>query len=222
MISVDSYLTDLAAVLRGSRREKRELLTEVRDHLTDAAQVRIDCGVTPRQAEVEAVREFGTVDEIAPSYQAVLSAGQCRRLSIWLLGLVIAQPLVWEIWDVLPATASGGAPSTAFTLADTYAETVGMTALGLALLVLVGGRLAFRHLGIREWMLRLVLTGALASSGLIVVISVAMAMTSPGGGSTSVVYAAVVTWLPMGLMMRACVGAIRGVDLAAPATRSHA
>lgn len=213
---VDRYLAELDASLRGSHRERRDLLAEARDHLTDATQARMDAGATTVDAQAGAVRDFGAVGAIAPSYQAILSAGQCRRLSVWLMVLVIAQPLLWDAWGSLPVSPDEtGSPSAAFRLADAYVEVVGSTAVMLAVAVLVGGRLAFRYLGIREWMLRLVLTGALVSSGLIVLVSAAMLLTSGQTGQLDLAYAAAVSWIPMASLAAASVRAMRAVDLTA-------
>lgn len=223
MTPVDTYLAALGAALHGSGREKRDLLSEVRDHLTDATQARVEAGSPHVDAEADAIGEFGAVSEIAPSYQAVLSAGQCRRLSGWLMVLVIAQPLAWDLWGALPISMNVSGPqSAAFRVADTYVEVVGATALVLAAMALAGGRIAFRYLGIREWMLRLVLTCTLVSSGLIMLISAAMATTSAQTGMLSTAYAAVVSWLPMALLGTACVRAMRAVDSTTDTPHVHA
>ena len=211
--TVDSYLAELDASLRGSRREKRDLLTEARDHLADDMQARVDAGATQPDAEVAAVRDFGTVHEIAPSYQAVLSAGQCRRLSGWLLVLVVAQPLLWGMWDALPyAPAADGPQSGAYQLADSYAESFGAVTMGLAMVTLVGGHLAFRHFGIREWMLRAVFTVGLVSTTLLGLVSVTMLTTSGDVQLVSIGFAAAASWVPMGVFAAACVRAMRAIE----------
>lgn len=214
MTPVDRYLVELESSLHGSRREKRDLVCEARDHLVDASQRRFDEGAAAHDAQTAAVREFGSVRDIAPSYQAVLSAGQCRRISFWLILLVIAQPLAWDIFGSLPVHHGSYAHQpTVYTLADSYVEVVGSTAALLAMTVLVAGRFAFRRAGIREWMLRLVLTGSLVSVGLLALISTAMLLSSGEVGVLNVAYAAAVSWLPMGLLCTACVRALRAIDL---------
>lgn len=223
MTPVDSYLAELDKALHGSHREKRDLIAEARDHIADAAQARMDEGCSPHDAEVEAVGEFGAVHDIAPSYQAVLSAGQCRRISIWLIALVFAQPLAWDIFGSLPISqGSYDRPSTLYTLADSYVETVGLTAALLAVAVLVADRFAFRRLGVREWMLRLVLTACLVSAVLLLLVSTAMLLTSGEVQTAHIAYATAVSWLPMLAFGTACVRALRAIDLtvAADATVS--
>ncbi|HLR85479.1 MAG TPA: permease prefix domain 1-containing protein [Nocardioidaceae bacterium] len=218
MTVVDRYLAELERALHGPRRDKRDLVSEARDHLTDDVEARVDAGAPLQDAQRESIREFGPVRDIAPAYQAVLSAGQCRRISLWLIVLVVTQPLAWDFFGALPIShGSYDHPSTLYTLADSYVEVVGATAAALAITVVVAGRFAVRRAGVREWMLRFVLTAVLVSTGALMLVSTAMLLSSGQAEVLNIAYAAVVSWLPMCLLGTACVRALRALDLAVAA-----
>ncbi|MEV4631253.1 permease prefix domain 1-containing protein [Micromonospora sp. NPDC049523] len=107
---IDHYLRLLGERLRGPARRKRDLLTEARDSLHDATEAYRECGLDPIAAQHRAVAEFGTPDQLAPAYQAELTAGQGRRLAL-LVSLVPAAMLTADLmWWQPPATAPS-APS---------------------------------------------------------------------------------------------------------------
>lgn len=104
---IDDYVTTLAAALRGPRRTRRDMLTEVRDGLIDAAEALEAAGLSRSQAERAAVAEFGSVEEVAPEYQEELVANQGRRLAVLLfLGFPLIT-LIWSVvWRIFPAGLS--------------------------------------------------------------------------------------------------------------------
>jgi hypothetical protein len=74
----DSYLSELEASLpRG--RGSQDLLDEIRDHLAEAVAARQARGSSREAAEQEAVRELGTVVELAPEFRTVAVVCDARR-----------------------------------------------------------------------------------------------------------------------------------------------
>lgn len=82
---VDRHLAELERTLRGPARVRRSMLREARDGLHDAVAAHRTDGLAPQEAAVRAVREFGSVREIAPLYQHELVARQSRWAALLLL-----------------------------------------------------------------------------------------------------------------------------------------
>ncbi|MDA3624904.1 permease prefix domain 1-containing protein [Saccharopolyspora sp. WRP15-2] len=107
---VEQYVAELSAALRGPARVKSRMVDEIRDGLADTIDAQTSCGVPHEQAVDRALREFGTVDEIAPSCQQELTIAQTRQTStnlVIVVGfLITAGHLTWttEDWE-LPTTA---------------------------------------------------------------------------------------------------------------------
>ncbi len=91
--AVDRFVADLAGELRGPRALRRDVLAEVRDGLHDAAEAHAD---HPDGAG-RAVAEFGSVAELAPLYQAELTAAQVRRTALVVTVLFPALVLGWDL-----------------------------------------------------------------------------------------------------------------------------
>jgi hypothetical protein len=91
-----TYVRHLDAALVGPRRVKRDLLREVGDHLEDATESYRAAGYDTDSAQGMAVADFGTVEEIAPSFQTTLAVAS-SRLTAWLLFAALAiQPFIWD------------------------------------------------------------------------------------------------------------------------------
>jgi hypothetical protein len=76
---VEDYVAGLASALRGPARAKARMVEEVRDGLADAIAAHTNEGMPYRRAAHRAVREFGTADEILPSFQRELAIVQTRH-----------------------------------------------------------------------------------------------------------------------------------------------
>jgi hypothetical protein len=96
-VVIDAYVTSLGAALRGPRAAKRDLLTEVRDSLHDAAAHHESSGVPAPDAARLAVDEFGTVRELAADYQRELALLQGRRTALLVAGAVALQQVISEV-----------------------------------------------------------------------------------------------------------------------------
>ncbi|MFI0422741.1 permease prefix domain 1-containing protein [Spongiactinospora sp. 9N601] len=100
---IEEYVTSLGRALTGPHRRKRDLVTEARDSLFDAADALERAGLARAEAERAAVEEFGPVGEIAPDYQRELAAGAGRRLGLVLFLTVPLSALMWTvIWQIFP------------------------------------------------------------------------------------------------------------------------
>lgn len=128
---ITNFVGELAAALAGPRRIRAGLLAEVRDGLDDAAATHRSHGVSQLAAESSAVSEFGRVPELAPLYQAELTATQTRRTAAL---LAVRFPMIHAMWELFGRTGHGwtSAPETAGLLAETLDMASGVTG-GLAL-----------------------------------------------------------------------------------------
>jgi hypothetical protein len=95
---ISAHVAELDRMLRGPAAVKRSMIAEVRDGLTDAVAGHCDRGLDPRRAAVAAVREFGTVRDVAPLLQEELTARQGRRTAQL---LVVTFPATLIAWDAL-------------------------------------------------------------------------------------------------------------------------
>ncbi|GAA4694954.1 permease prefix domain 1-containing protein [Phytohabitans rumicis] len=133
---IDDYLRTLSDQLRGPRRQKADLIAEARGSLEDAATAYQDSGLDARSAQTLAVAEFGGVGELAPAYQAELTASQGRRLALVValvpVGMLTADWMWWQPPDV-PAEA----PPSAFLLMVQAIDWVSYVVGALALVALV-------------------------------------------------------------------------------------
>lgn len=109
---VEDYIASLAAALRGPARAKARMVQEIRDGLEDAVAAHTRVGVSRDRAVQDAVREFGTPDELVPSCQQELTIAQTRHtaraVALTVPFLVAGWHLIWtadldQHW--LPRTA---------------------------------------------------------------------------------------------------------------------
>ncbi|WP_156993471.1 permease prefix domain 1-containing protein [Pseudonocardia acaciae] len=98
---VEDLLTDLDAELLGPRRERRTLIAEARDGLSDAVSGYLGAGMTLVEAKARAAADFGTVPQLRDAYQDVLVRALGRRLLLPLVAMGFGSPL----WDLMFATS---------------------------------------------------------------------------------------------------------------------
>ncbi|PRY02005.1 permease prefix domain 1-containing protein [Allonocardiopsis opalescens] len=79
---VAGYVGELGAALAGPARAKADILAEVSDGLTDAAEAYEAAGLDRAEARRRAVADFGPVAEIAAGFQAELLCGRARLLAV--------------------------------------------------------------------------------------------------------------------------------------------
>lgn len=100
---IDEYVASMRHALRGPGGAKRDLLTEARDSLLDAAEAYEGEGLPRTEAERLAVADFGTVPEVAPGFQEELAVSQGRRTAALLFLSVPLTALMWAvIWRMFP------------------------------------------------------------------------------------------------------------------------
>lgn len=92
---IEDYVSTLAAALYGPARTKARMVAEVREDLTDAVAERTRAGLTYQRAADQAVREFGTADELVVSWQRELTIAQARHTA---RAVTLTVPLVVACW----------------------------------------------------------------------------------------------------------------------------
>lgn len=132
---VAAYTEALAASLRGPRRAKERMLTEIGEGLRDAAEPYRLAGSDPATAVERAIDEFGRPHELVPDCQRELAVRQTRntagRLALCVPALLVCWHLLWI------GAASGGWRVTAIALAAVTA----LGALEAAAALVLTGRL---------------------------------------------------------------------------------
>lgn len=94
---ITSHVAALERVLQGPRRTRQGMIAEARAGMLDAADAYLAGGVPPEQAAVNAVRDFGSVGEVAPSFQEELTARQGRRAAVLFAVVFPAMLLGWDL-----------------------------------------------------------------------------------------------------------------------------
>lgn len=149
---IEAYVTELDRALRGPRTAKADLLTEVRDSLTDAAEAHERAGLDRRTAERRAVAEFGPVSEIAADYQTELGLTQGRRTALLIFFVLAAQPVLWRLTRHLTGQAGSDAPG--YLLVDALVSWLGTASLVVAVLMVVAAGRGVRYLGTHRGLVR--------------------------------------------------------------------
>ncbi|MFF6786272.1 permease prefix domain 1-containing protein [Streptomyces sp. NPDC012510] len=92
---VEEYLTTLEAALHGPDRAKARLLEEVRDGLTDAVAEHAGRGLSHERAADQALRDFGTMDDLVASCQRELTIAQARHTA---RSVAVTMPFLLTCW----------------------------------------------------------------------------------------------------------------------------
>ncbi|WEV23776.1 hypothetical protein OYE22_00215 [Streptomyces sp. 71268] len=99
---IEAHVADLSAALHGPVRVKSRMVMDLREGLIDAARDLSHGREPDHHAARQAVREFGTVAEIAPSFQRELTIAQARHTARAVMLIVPFLFLCWhlaETWD---------------------------------------------------------------------------------------------------------------------------
>jgi hypothetical protein len=156
---VAAHVAELDRALRGPAAVKRSMIAEVRDGLADAVADHRDRGLDPERAAAAAVREFGSVREVAPLLQEELTARQGRRTALLLL---LSFPAMLLAWDLLWKTGHGwSAPPTP--MVSTLARAVDVLTVLIAATALALLLATFRGRPLPRWVTGL--TGLVAALG---------------------------------------------------------
>lgn len=134
---IAAHISALELVLHGPRRTRRDMLSEAREGLRDAEAAYREGGYPAEQAAAWAVRDFGTVGEVAPEFQDELTARQ-GRWSALLYALVFpGMMLAWDVfWSIGWTRAAAGPANHAVRVLSTIedASTLVIAAVALAML----------------------------------------------------------------------------------------
>ncbi|MFC8224196.1 permease prefix domain 1-containing protein [Streptomyces sp. NPDC057287] len=142
---VAAYEAALTAALHGPGGAKARMIEELCDGLADTVEAHLAEGMPHEQASRLAVREFGTVEEVAPACQRELAIAQTRHTA---RAAVLAVPFLVTCWLLartsgLPDTA-GQLPRTAQLLAVNLAGVAILAALLTAVASAATGAVARR------------------------------------------------------------------------------
>ncbi|WP_285643428.1 permease prefix domain 1-containing protein [Lentzea sp. NBRC 102530] len=146
---IERYVADLGSRLRGSKKQVRDMLTETRDSLADAAEAHLDRGLDETEAQRRAVEEFGPVREIANEYQAELAVAYGTRTLVWLAIVLPLMHMTWEYGRMLfigPWQDFGAMPPPWYLFIAKANDLTSGIASGVALVVLILGRVLARRL----------------------------------------------------------------------------
>lgn len=190
-----AYLASLAAALVGPGRTRRSLLREAADHLDDATTALVRAGHDEAVAARRAVADFGTVPEVAASFQTTLAVAASRRTA-WLLLLVLGyQPFLWDSGLNLSAGArSSHSGGWLVSTLDDVIEVGGAVVLLAAVAALVATSIGNRWWSVGDATARL--TGRFALGATVFMPITCVTMTIAAGGATPLFWS-----LMLGLMV---------------------
>jgi len=178
-----AYLASLDAALVGPGRTRRSLLREAADHLDDATAALVRAGHDEGVAARRAVSDFGTVTEVAASFQTTLAVAASRRTA-WLLLLVLGyQPFLWDSGlNLSDGARSSHSDGWLVTALDDVIEVGGALVLVGAVVALVATGIGNRWWSNGDTTARL--TGRFALGATAYVPTTCVAMTIAAGGAT--------------------------------------
>jgi hypothetical protein len=216
---VRAHVAELDRMLRGPGAMKRSMIAEVRDGLEDAVAGYREGGLDPQRAAAAAVRDFGSMHEVAPLLQEELTARQGRRTAQL---LVVMFPAKLVAWDLLWITGNGWSmpPPVAVSVlsraVDILTVLITVTAIGLLLVT-------FRGRPLPQWITGL--TGLVAALGVLGCVGMSVAMnllnshqaTEMLAAQPAVVAVGVLTTVTSALVTRS---AVRSMRLARMSRRS--
>ena len=141
-VMVEERLRALAERLHGPRRLKADLLTEARHGLLDAVEAYRDAGLAPTEAHRRAVVEFGTPAELAGAYQAELTVGALRGLSLRVLAVAVTLSVAGDLTWRGSSWSDGPPPPMGYRLLSTSIDWIWLAAAVLAIagMLLTGRR----------------------------------------------------------------------------------
>ncbi|MTE19889.1 hypothetical protein F0L17_12335 [Streptomyces sp. TRM43335] len=175
--SVEEYARALASALHGPARARERLVAEIRAGLADTVEAHVDGGVPRDRALASAVREFGTVAELAPACRRELTVAQARHTARTVL---LTAPLPAVCWYLVAlAHGSGHHPPRAVQVpVVSFAGVAIVTALFALAVLAATGPLARRLPTPRRLPLAAAWTGTAAGASLALA-TLALAVSSP-------------------------------------------
>ncbi|GAA3253956.1 permease prefix domain 1-containing protein [Dactylosporangium siamense] len=182
---IDTYVTSLGAALRGPRAAKRELLTEVRDSLHDAAAHYESTGLPAAAAASLAVDEFGSVHELAPDYQRELAVSQARRTALFVAAAVAVQQAISEFAWRSAATGWTWHPGSGYLFLARTVDYAGYTVVVVGLLTALACGVGSRYVNAGRTFVRTTGIAAIAICAFFVLGGAALSLLSPAWHTTA-------------------------------------
>ena len=105
--AVENYLAEVTARLPGPARTRTGIAAELRSGLLDAVDAHRTAGLSPAQAALAAIREFGDPVQVAGGFRAEIAASLARRVAVTLLA---TGPLVGLLWIATAVMSHLGLP----------------------------------------------------------------------------------------------------------------
>lgn len=93
-----TYVAEITAALRGPRRHRERILTELRDGLDQAVTDYTATGFSTDDAAAAAIKQFGDPRSIIGAWTAELTIASARRTLVWFL---VTGPLAGVWWLLL-------------------------------------------------------------------------------------------------------------------------
>jgi hypothetical protein len=158
---VRAHVAELDRMLHGPGAMKRSMIAEVRGGLEDAVAGYQEGGLDPHSAATAAVRDFGSVRDVAPLLQEELTARQGRRTAQL---LVVVFPAMLIAWDVLWTTGNGwsAAPPAAVSVLSRAVDILTVLIAAAALILLL---VTFQGRRLPQWVTGLI--GLVAALGVV-------------------------------------------------------
>jgi hypothetical protein len=139
---IEAHVAALARAVRGPSTVRRSVLREARDGLDDAADAYRRAGIDDARAARLAVRDFGSIAEVAPLYQRELVAGAGRRTALLLATGIPAVRLSWSLLLAGQPAAGPPAPRIMDVFTTVQDVAVALAATSALVLVVLGARSA--------------------------------------------------------------------------------
>ncbi|TYK47235.1 permease prefix domain 1-containing protein [Actinomadura decatromicini] len=163
---IEAHIEALGAALRGPDRVKARLVGELREGLIEAAADLSPEQRPDRQSARRAVRQFGTVAEIAPSFQRELTIAQARLTARTVMFAVPFLLALWYLVEVSGGSTGRRLPHLVQLLAAHLGGTAAAAALTAAAFLAATGALARRLPTPRHAPLLVAWTGTTAAAAL--------------------------------------------------------
>jgi len=111
------WMEELGESLQGPRRAKQRLVNELNAHIEDAVAAELANGLTPEQAETEALARIGSASELANRWSTDTSTrrrtGRARVLALSLVIAAVVAPVgLAQRSGSKPSTQTGSHPRT--------------------------------------------------------------------------------------------------------------
>jgi hypothetical protein len=134
---ISTHVSALELVLHGPRRTRRGMISEARAGLRDAEAAYREGGYPAEAAAASAVRDFGTVREIAPEFQDELTARQGRWSAVLYALVFPGMMLSWDLFWSFGWTRESAGPASQAVIVLARIEDAASLAIGAAALAVL-------------------------------------------------------------------------------------